>query len=94
MSLLEIGDGYIEVKSTTGDNKLGGNDWDGALADWIVQSFKDESGQDISNDFAAMSRVREAADNAKKELSLTDQTNISLPYLAVDEGTPVPSRLN
>lgn len=89
VSLLEIGDGYIEVKSTTGDNKLGGDDWDGALADWIVQSFKDESGQDISNDFAAMSRVREAAENAKKELSSTDQTNISLPYLAVDEGTPV-----
>lgn len=84
VSLLEIGDGVIEVKATSGDNHLGGDDWDNAVTDWIVSSFKSKTGIDLTKDKMAMPRIREAAERAKIELSSSSSTSINLPYITVD----------
>jgi molecular chaperone DnaK len=84
VSLLEIGDGVVEVKATSGDNHLGGDDWDQALVDHLVATFKNANGIDLSKDKMAMQRVREAAEKAKIELSSSQQTSINLPYITVD----------
>ena len=89
VSVIEIADGVIEVLATAGDNHLGGDDFDERVADWIVRSFKEEHRIDLSRDFAAMQRVREAAEQAKKELSASDNAHIMLPYLTQAKGEPV-----
>ena len=90
VSLLEIGDGVIEVKATSGDNHLGGDDWDEKVVDWIVSKFKASTGLDLTKDKMAMPRVREAAERAKIELSSSSSTSINLPYITVDaEKNPV-----
>lgn len=89
VSVIEIGDGVIEVLATSGDNHLGGDDFDAKITEWIVKSFKAEKRIDLSKDFSAMQRVREAAEQAKKELSSTESTQIVLPYLTQSKGEPV-----
>ncbi|HEX2903957.1 MAG TPA: molecular chaperone DnaK [Jatrophihabitans sp.] len=84
VSLLEIGDGVIEVKATNGDNHLGGDDWDQKVIDWLVDKFKAAHGIDLTKDKMAMQRLREAAEKAKIELSSSQQTSINLPYITVD----------
>ncbi|HEY2044489.1 MAG TPA: molecular chaperone DnaK [Jatrophihabitans sp.] len=84
VSLLEIGDGVIEVKATNGDNHLGGDDWDQKVIDWLVDKFKSAHGIDLTKDKMAMQRLREAAEKAKIELSSSQQTSINLPYITVD----------
>ncbi len=84
VSLLEIGDGVIEVKATNGDNHLGGDDWDQKVIDWLVEKFKGAHGIDLTKDKMAMQRLREAAEKAKIELSSSQQTSINLPYITVD----------
>jgi molecular chaperone DnaK len=84
VSLLEIGDGVIEVKATSGDNHLGGDDWDQKVIDWLVEKFKSANGIDLTKDKMAMQRLREAAEKAKIELSSSQQTSINLPYITVD----------
>ena len=84
VSLLEIGDGVVEVKSTSGDNQLGGDDWDQALVDHLVTTFRAANGIDLAKDKMAMQRIREAAEKAKIELSSSQQTSINLPYITVD----------
>ncbi|CAN5664227.1 molecular chaperone DnaK [soil metagenome] len=84
VSLLEIGDGVIEVKATSGDNHLGGDDWDQKVIDWLVEKFKGAHGIDLTKDKMAMQRLREAAEKAKIELSSGQQTSINLPYITVD----------
>src|SRR4051794_29201720 len=84
VSLLEIGDGVIEVKATSGDNHLGGDDWDQKVIDWLVDKFKAAHGIDLTKDKMAMQRLREAAEKAKIELSASQQTSINLPYITVD----------
>jgi len=88
VSILEIGDGVFEVKSTNGDTALGGEDFDATLTQHIIDEFKKESGVDISNDNLALQRVREAAEKAKIELSSTAQTDISLPFITADASGP------
>ena len=84
VSLLEIGDGVVEVKATNGDNNLGGDDWDQSLVDFLVKTFAAKNGVDLAKDKMAMQRVREAAEKAKIELSSSQQTSINLPYITVD----------
>ncbi len=84
VSLLEIGDGVVEVKSTSGDNRLGGDDWDQKLVDYLVTQFKAANGIDLTKDKMAMQRLREASEKAKIELSSSSQTSINLPYITVD----------
>ncbi|MDN5854807.1 MAG: Hsp70 family protein, partial [Actinomycetia bacterium] len=84
VSLLEIGEGVVEVKATSGDNHLGGDDWDEKVVGWIVEKFKASSGIDLTKDKMAMPRVREAAERAKIELSSSQSTSINLPYITVD----------
>ena len=84
VSLLEIGDGVVEVKATNGDNHLGGDDWDDALVQHLVKTFAAQSGIDLAKDKMAMQRVREAAEKAKIELSSSQQASINLPYITVD----------
>ena len=84
VSLLEIGDGVVEVKATAGDNHLGGDDWDQALVDHLVQTFGSKNGIDLTKDKMAMQRIREAAEKAKIELSSSQQASINLPYITVD----------
>jgi len=84
VSLLEIGDGVVEVKATSGDNHLGGDDWDQAIVDHLISNFKAKHGVDLSKDKMALQRVREAAEKAKIELSSAMQTSINLPYISVD----------
>jgi len=84
VSLLEIGDGVIEVKATSGDNHLGGDDWDQRVIDWLVEKFKSAHGIDLTKDKMAMQRLREAAEKAKIELSSSQQTSINLPYITQD----------
>ena len=84
VSLLEIGEGVVEVKATSGDNHLGGDDWDDAIIDWLVDHFKAANGIDLTKDKMAMQRVREAAEKAKIELSSSAQTSINLPYITID----------
>ena len=92
VSILEIyqvdGQPQIEVKATSGDNRLGGDDFDDAIVDWIVTEFKKSSGIDLSKDLPAMSRLREAAEKAKTELSGTTSTQINLPYITSVDGQP------
>jgi molecular chaperone DnaK len=90
VSLLEIGEGVVEVKATSGDNHLGGDDWDQKVVDWLVDRVRAAQGIDLAKDKIAMQRVREAAERAKIELSSATQTSISLPYIAQDaEKNPV-----
>lgn len=84
VSLLDIGDGVVEVKATNGDNHLGGDDWDEALVNFLVKTFAAKNGIDLSKDKMAMQRVREAAEKAKIELSASQSTSINLPYITVD----------
>ncbi len=84
VSLLEIGEGIVEVKATNGDNHLGGDDWDQRVVDHLVMKFKNANGIDLSKDKMAMQRLREAAEKAKIELSSSAQTSINLPYITVD----------
>ena len=84
VSLLEIGEGVVEVKATNGDNNLGGDDWDQALVDHLVKTFLSKNGIDLTKDKMAMQRVREAAEKAKIELSSSAQTSVNLPYITVD----------
>ncbi len=84
VSLLEIGDGVVEVKATSGDNHLGGDDWDQKVVDWLVGQFKNAHGIDLTKDKMALQRLREAAEKAKIELSSSMQTSINLPYITVD----------
>jgi molecular chaperone DnaK len=84
VSLLEIGDGVIEVKATNGDNNLGGDDWDQRVIDWLVDKFRAAHGIDLAKDKMAMQRLREAAEKAKIELSSSQQTSINLPYITQD----------
>ena len=87
VSVLKIGDGVFEVKSTSGNTKLGGDDWDDKVMDWLVKSFKDTEGVDLSNDKMAMQRLKEAAEKAKIELSSVQETQINLPFItATSEG--------
>ena len=88
VSILEIGDGVFEVKSTNGDTSLGGEDFDNAIVDYLVTEFKKDTGIDISNDSLAMQRIKEAAEKAKCELSSTAQTDINLPFLTADKTGP------
>ncbi|NLC98557.1 MAG: molecular chaperone DnaK [Actinomycetales bacterium] len=89
VSLLEIGDGVIEVKATSGDNHLGGDDWDEAVSNWLITKFKAQTGVDLTKDKMAMPRIREAAERAKIELSSSASTSINLPYITVVDGNPV-----
>ncbi len=84
VSLLEIGEGVIEVKATSGDNHLGGDDWDQRIIDWLVDKFKAAHGIDLTKDKMAMQRLRESAEKAKIELSSSQQTSINLPYITQD----------
>ncbi len=87
VSVLEIGDGVFEVKSTSGNTKLGGDDWDQKVIDWLVKSFKDTEGVDLSNDKMALQRLKEAAEKAKIELSSVQETQVNLPFItATSEG--------
>ncbi|NNN14548.1 MAG: molecular chaperone DnaK [Acidimicrobiaceae bacterium] len=87
VSVLEIGDGVFEVKSTSGNTKLGGDDWDQRVMDWLVKTFKDTEGVDLSTDKMAIQRLKEAAEKAKIELSAVQETSINLPFVtATSEG--------
>jgi molecular chaperone DnaK len=89
VSLLEIGDGVIEVKATSGDNLLGGDDWDQRVVDWLVERFKAGHNIDLSKDKMAMQRLREAAEKAKIELSSSSETTINLPYITASGEGPL-----
>src|SRR5689334_10583579 len=88
VSVLELGDGVFEVKSTSGDNHLGGDNFDKAVVDWMVAEFKREQGIDLSQDRMALQRLYEAAEKAKIELSSTQSTNINLPFVTADASGP------
>ena len=88
ISILELGDGVFEVKSTNGDTHLGGDDWDRAVINWLIAEFKKDSGIDLSNDAMAMQRLREAAENAKIQLSSQTSTDINLPFITADATGP------
>ncbi|MDQ1673658.1 MAG: molecular chaperone DnaK [Frankiaceae bacterium] len=89
VSLLEIGDGVIEVKATSGDNRLGGDDWDERVVEHLVKTFNNQNGVDLSKDKMAMQRLREAAEKAKIELSGQSQTSINLPYITASAEGPL-----
>ncbi|WP_433625340.1 molecular chaperone DnaK [Nocardia sp. CA-120079] len=84
VSLLEIGEGVVEVRATSGDNHLGGDDWDERVVSWLVDKFKASAGIDLTKDKMAMQRLREASEKAKIELSSSQSTSINLPYITVD----------
>ncbi|WP_019806595.1 molecular chaperone DnaK [Saccharomonospora halophila] len=84
VSLLEIGEGVVEVRATSGDNHLGGDDWDERIVDWLVDKFKASHGIDLTKDRMALQRIKEAAEKAKIELSSSGSANINLPYITVD----------
>ena len=88
ISILEIGDGVFEVKSTNGDTSLGGEDFDNAIVDYILSNFKSDTGIDLRSDNLALQRVREAAEKAKCELSSTTETDINLPFITADKAGP------
>jgi molecular chaperone DnaK len=88
VSILEVGDGVIEVKSTNGDTHLGGDDWDERIVEWLISEFKKEQGIDLSQDRQALQRLREAAEKAKIELSSTPQSEINLPFITADSSGP------
>ena len=89
VSILELGDGVFEVLSTSGNNKLGGDDFDNRLVDYILEQIEDEENLDLSDDKMAMQRIKEAAEKAKKDLSGMTSTQISLPFIAQVDGAPV-----
>ncbi len=88
VSILELGDGVFEVKATDGDTHLGGDDFDQAIIDWLVQEFKNDEGADLSKDPMALQRLKEAAEKAKIELSSSSNTEINLPYIMPVDGVP------
>ena len=88
ISILELGDGVFEVKSTNGDTHLGGDDFDQKIIDWLVESFKKDTGIDLSKDKMALQRLKEAAEKAKIDLSSTKDTSINLPYITADASGP------
>ena len=88
VSVLEISEGVFEVKSTSGDSKLGGDDWDERVMDWLVEKFKSSTGIDISKDKMAMQRIKEGAEKAKIELSSTTETEINLPFITANDSGP------
>ena len=89
VSILELGDGVYEVKSTSGNNKLGGDDFDNRISDYLVSEFKKENGIDLSSDKMAMQRIKDAAEKAKKDLSGVTSTQISLPFISQGENGPL-----
>ena len=89
VSVLEIGDGVFEVKTTHGDTSLGGDDWDQRIMDWLVDSFKGDHGVDLSKDKMALQRLKEAAEKAKIELSQVAQTQINLPFITATDAGPL-----
>ncbi len=88
VSVIEIGDGVIEVLATNGDTHLGGDDFDNKIVDWMINEFKNNEGVDLSSDKMAMQRLKEAAEKAKKELSAATTTNINLPFITAVDGMP------
>ena len=94
ISILELGDGVFEVKSTNGDTHLGGDDFDQKIIDWISSEFKKSDGIDLKKDPMAVQRLKEAAENAKKELSSSKQTDINLPFVTADSSGPKHLNLN
>ncbi|MEK4564504.1 molecular chaperone DnaK [Alkalihalobacillus sp. FSL R5-0424] len=88
VSILELGDGFFEVKATSGDNKLGGDDFDEVIINYLVEQFKKDNGIDLSQDKMAMQRLKDAAEKAKKDLSGVTQTQISLPFITADSTGP------
>jgi molecular chaperone DnaK len=89
VSLLEVGEGVVEVKATSGDNHLGGDDWDQRVVDWLVKDFKNSYGVDLSKDKMALQRLRETAEKAKIELSSSTESQINLPYITHSEQGPL-----
>jgi molecular chaperone DnaK len=94
VSILELGDGIFEVKATSGDNNLGGDDFDQKIIDWLVAEFRKEHGVDLSKDRAAVQRLKDAAEKAKKELSGVLTTTISLPFITMVDGVPQHLEMN
>ncbi|MDQ0192667.1 molecular chaperone DnaK [Paenibacillus wynnii] len=94
VSILELGDGFFEVKATSGDNRLGGDDFDQLVMDYLVSEFKKEQGIDLSKDKAAVQRLKDAAEKAKKELSGVMTTTVSLPFITVADGVPQHLEIN
>ncbi len=94
VSILELGDGFFEVKATSGDNKLGGDDFDQVIIDYLVAEFKKDQGIDLSKDKAAVQRLKDAAEKAKKELSGVLTSTISLPFITVVDGVPQHLEMN
>ncbi len=88
VSILEVGDGVVEVKATSGDTHLGGDDWDAVIMDWMISEFKKEQGIDLRSDRQALQRLKEAAEKAKIELSSMMETEINLPYITADQTGP------
>ena len=88
VSILEISEGVFEVKSTSGDSKLGGDDWDQRVMDWLIDKFKSSTGIDLSNDKMAIQRIQEGAEKAKIELSSTSETEINLPFITANDAGP------
>jgi molecular chaperone DnaK len=89
VSLLEVGEGVVEVKATSGDNHLGGDDWDQRIVDWLVKDFKNSYGVDLSKDKMALQRLRETAEKTKIELSSSSESTINLPYITHSEQGPL-----
>ncbi|MXZ07348.1 MAG: molecular chaperone DnaK, partial [Acidimicrobiia bacterium] len=89
VSVLEIGEGVFEVKSTSGDTQLGGDDWDQVIIDWLVEGFKNETGVDLSQDKMAVQRLKEAAEKAKVELSTVPDTDLNLPFITATADGPL-----
>ncbi len=94
ISILELGDGVFEVKSTNGDTHLGGDDFDNLIIDWLVDEFKKSSGIDLKKDKMALQRLKEAAEKAKKELSSANATDINLPFITADQSGPKHLNIN